>query len=315
MASAEPIPITVIGGYLGAGKTTLVNELLVRSVGRRLGVVVNDFGELGIDVSLLQSAVGQTDETSVPIVNMANGCVCCTLGDDLRATLLALAAVEPRLDHIVIEASGVADPANAAAWGTVPGFAAGGTVVLAAADSVRRNARDRYVGTEVRRQLVGADLLVVTMTDVCQPSEVTEVVEWLATQSEAPQVLVSHGRIATDVVLGASASVESVRVGDAHLLERGVYVTWSTPTEVTDDGRLNDFLSQLPEGLLRMKGFVDVRRGSDAVTTRLVHVVGRGVSVEDTVLDGPRVLEAIGVAGVLDETRLDALADGYLRGR
>ncbi len=217
MATPAPIPITVIGGYLGAGKTTLLNRLLEQSSGRRIGVVVNDFGELGIDASLITAAIDDADGDAAPIVNLANGCVCCTLGDDLRATLETLGSIEPRLDHIVIEASGVADPATAAAWGTVPGFAPGGVVVLAAADSVMRSARDRYVGPEVLRQLAGADLLVVTKADLCRPRrDSREVLEWLdAVRSRADHRSRRTAQIDADVVLGADTLGERGRSGRA----------------------------------------------------------------------------------------------------
>ena len=80
--SVAPIPITVLGGYLGAGKTTLVNRVLRESQGRRIGVVVNDFGELAIDAALIEAAATQGGAAAGagPIVNLANGCVCCTLG-------------------------------------------------------------------------------------------------------------------------------------------------------------------------------------------------------------------------------------------
>ncbi len=158
--------MTVIGGYLGAGKTTLVNQLLRHPEGRRIGVIVNDFGSVGIDVELL-AASAEDAVGSGRIVSLPNGCVCCTIGSGLQDALTALVALAPAPDHIVVEVSGVADPASAAAWATVPPFAPGGVVVLAAADSVRSMARDRFVGQEVVRQLAGADLILVTKSDLC----------------------------------------------------------------------------------------------------------------------------------------------------
>ncbi|MGA9275443.1 CobW family GTP-binding protein [Ilumatobacter sp.] len=305
----EPTPITVIGGYLGGGKTTLVNSVIHRAAGRRLGIVVNDFGDLAVDAGLLHSA----DR----VVNLANGCVCCTLGDDLRSTLEELSAIEPPLDHIVIEASGVADPTTAAAWGTVPGFAPGGILVVAAADSVMRSARDRYVGGEVRRQLVGADLVVVTKDDLCDPAETERVVTWIGTQTDAPTVRTQHGEIALDLVLGPGtrpSGSDVQRSRDApHDLDGGEYITWSAFTEVVAADDLDGFLSNLPDGVLRMKGVVDVRGRSGAVSARLVQVVGRTVAITDVAGSGERGLEAIGVAGVLDPVSLQSRAKEYLR--
>ena len=311
-----PIPITVIGGYLGAGKTTLLNSLLRQAGGRRLAVIVNDFGELGIDAELLRTESDAEDGASA-IVNLANGCVCCTLGDDLQSTLRELAHIQPVVEHIVIEASGVADPRSAAAWGTVPGFLPGGVVVLAAADAVQRNARDRYVGSEVVRQLVGADLLVVTKADRCKRAEVDDVIDWLDTQSSAPVIVVTGGDVGVDLVLGTVHEVDDGIGLDGvpgHEVGLGeVYVTWSKPTEVVGEDRLAAFLDALPDGVLRLKGFVDLRQPSGVVASHLVQVVGHTVSITPSASPGSRAFEAIGIAEVLDVGSLDANAEEYLR--
>lgn len=320
MVSHDPaIPITVIGGYLGAGKTTLVNALLRRVDGRRLGVVVNDFGELGIDAEVLRAALDEPTDgealPGVPIVNLANGCVCCTLGDDLRSTLDELAAVEPRLHQIVIEASGVADPAVAAAWGTVPGFAPAGVVVLAPADAVMTNASDRYVGGEVIRQIVGADLVIVTKSDVCGQDQVDRVVDWIGTHTLAPVVMAVDGDVDSNLVLGPPNDLGVARQGSvveqSHHVDVGGHVTWSTPTRVVAADDLDAFLAALPAGVLRLKGFVDVRDHTGDVDPRLVQVVGRTVSVVSARSPGPRGLEVIGVGDVLDPAELHNLAASH----
>lgn len=316
MPTSLPISITVIGGYLGAGKTSLLNRLLQQASGRRIGVIVNDFGELGIDVALLRAAIDGTVTGGVPIVNLANGCVCCTLGDDLRASLETLRSIDPPLDHIVIEASGVADPSTAAAWGTVPGFVPGGVIVLAAADSVVRSARDRYVGSEVLRQVAGADLLLVTKTDLVDRVRQSEVIEWLGTVSRAPILVAAHGAVSIDVVLGAAAHpvVRSVgdEAGDDH---RARYLTWRTEVGAVTEDRLRAFLDRLPAGVLRAKGAVVVTLSSGEVEGRLIQVVGRSVAITPTSIPDRAGIEAIGTAGVLDTSSLELLADGYLRAR
>ncbi len=311
--SPAPIPITVIGGYLGSGKTTLLNRLLRRAHGRRIGVVVNDFGDVGIDADLLSGAIGDTPGTDSPIVNLANGCVCCTLGDDFRSTLEGLAAIVPRLEHIVVEASGVADPSTISAWGTVPGFAPGGVVVLAACDSVVGQASDRYVGGEVRRQIVGADHVVVTKVDLCDSGEIARVVEWIGTLTEAPTIGAEQGEIGVDIVLGAlrrtDRSTDDVPIDRAH---DDTYVRWSTDTDVVEARLFDGFLSGLPPGILRMKGFVDIRIGSGDIVPHEVQVVGRTIALVVTPDPGPRRLEAIGIAGVLSVRSLQDHAEKYL---
>jgi len=100
-----PVPILLVTGFLGAGKTTVVNHLLAHAEGRRIAAVVNDFGAINIDAELIAGA-------SDGVVSLANGCICCSLEGDLLRTLAALLRRDPKPDAIVIETSGVADPAD-----------------------------------------------------------------------------------------------------------------------------------------------------------------------------------------------------------
>ncbi|MCP4621100.1 MAG: GTP-binding protein [Bradyrhizobium sp.] len=100
-----PVPILLVTGFLGAGKTTVVNHLLAHAEGRRIAAVVNDFGAINIDAELIEGA-------GDGVISLANGCICCTLEGDLLRTLAALLRRDPRPEFIVIETSGIADPAD-----------------------------------------------------------------------------------------------------------------------------------------------------------------------------------------------------------
>jgi G3E family GTPase len=100
-----PVPVLLVTGFLGAGKTTVVNHLLANAEGRRIAAIVNDFGVINIDAELIAGA-------SDGVVSLANGCICCSLGGDLLRTLSTLLRRDPRPEYIVIETSGVADPAD-----------------------------------------------------------------------------------------------------------------------------------------------------------------------------------------------------------
>jgi G3E family GTPase len=297
--TVDSIPLTVIGGYLGAGKTTLLNHLLRNADGRRIGVIVNDFGSLAIDADLLR-------DSSDGVISLPNGCVCCTVGAGLHEALRALTESQDDLDHIVIEVSGVADPVVAAGWGTVPPFEPGGVIVLAAADSIRSQARDKYIGGEVARQLQGADLVLVTKSDLCDPEELEAVGRWLDEISGgAPRVAVTDGDVSTDVVLGVRSENQGATAPTSGHTDR--YLTWSwTSSRPVASAALQSFLEALPSGVLRLKGFVALDDGSSV----LVQVVGRQSAITPLRerLETDSRLVAIGLEELLDPAGLDRIA-------
>ena len=103
--AADAVPILLVTGFLGAGKTTVMNHLLAHAEGRRIAAVVNDFGAINIDAELI---IGASDG----VISLSNGCICCSLEGDLLRTLASLLRRDPRPEFIVIETSGIADPAD-----------------------------------------------------------------------------------------------------------------------------------------------------------------------------------------------------------
>lgn len=154
----------IIGGYLGSGKTTLINLLLAGALPGRTAVVVNDFGAVNIDAELIVAADGDT-------IELSNGCICCQLSDDVARTMSALATRED-LDNVICEVSGVGDPGELAAWRSYPGFAPGPVIVCADATAIARLSRDQYVADTVRRQLKSAEIILITKTDLATPADI-----------------------------------------------------------------------------------------------------------------------------------------------
>lgn len=156
---ASPLPVTVISGYFGAGKTTLVNHLLRHPGGRRLMVLVNDFGELAIDADLIAADEGN-------ILTLANGCVCCSMGGNFDNALVDELEMEERPDHLVTEASGVAKPARIANIARAESdLLLDGVVTVIDAENFDRHLADHLIADSVMDQIAAADLLLVNKAD------------------------------------------------------------------------------------------------------------------------------------------------------
>ena len=194
-------PTLIVGGYLGAGKTTLVNHLLRNAGGRRIAVMVNDFGELTIDADLIEGAEGS-------VLALAGGCVCCSFGSDLLGALQDVLQRQPQPDLILIETSGVALPAAVARSARLlPGLSIDGIVLMLDAETVRQRSADPYVGDLVRQQLLDADLLILNKTELCGPTALAELNAWLPTMTAAgtPVVPANQARVPPELVLGFQA--------------------------------------------------------------------------------------------------------------
>ena len=194
-----PVPFTVIGGFLGAGKTTLLNHLLAEPSGVRYAVLVNDFGELNIDESLIRAHDGET-------LSLTNGCVCCSISDDFISTLISLVQRAEEFDQIVVEASGVSEPARIMDIARLdPDLTPNGTIVLVDAAEVRNRAADRYVGRVIREQLRTAELLVVNKTDLVSEEELAELEAWLdEVAPSAIRLKTSGEKISSPLIFGNS---------------------------------------------------------------------------------------------------------------
>ncbi|MFD3189254.1 CobW family GTP-binding protein [Sedimentitalea sp. HM32M-2] len=299
-----PLPLTVLGGFLGAGKTTLVNHLLRQAGGRRLAVLVNDFGDLPIDADLIRTRTPD-------LITVAGGCVCCSYGSDLVRGLNTLAAMRPAPDHVLLEASGVAIPgAIAATVGLLQAYRLDGIVVLADAETLPDLAQDRYMGDTVRRQLADADLLLLNKVDLVDDDMRSARRRWLTQNYPDLRILdTARADLPPDVVLGTGPNPPSDRdtrqpaTGEtAHL---PIQVQVLDIAAAADAAALAQALAEPALGLIRAKGFV---KGADG-TRQLVQVVGRRASCTATDADGSDGIVCLGIAGRTDWAALQRLAD------
>ncbi|NCX54514.1 MAG: GTP-binding protein [Rhodobacterales bacterium] len=162
----KEIPIILISGYLGAGKTTLINNLLRHSNGKRLAVLVNEFGELAIDEDLIEA---ENDK----LISISGGCICCSFGDDLTGALSDLANFVPKPDYILIESSGVALPNQIVAnVGLLNNFFITCVVCIVDCSTILQKLRDGYVSDLISNQIESSNLVILNKTDNCTKPKV-----------------------------------------------------------------------------------------------------------------------------------------------
>ena len=321
MSGVKPgvIPTLIVGGYLGAGKTTLVNHLLRHADGLRIAVMVNDFGELTIDADLIEGAEGS-------VLALAGGCVCCSFGSDLLGALQDVLQRQPPPVLILIETSGVALPAAVARSARLlPGLRIDGIVLLLDAETVRQRSADPYVGDLVRQQLLDADLLILNKTELCSPTQLAELNDWLPTMTTpgTPAVQANQARVPPELVLGFHAGLDADPEGatgttgttgaSGAALARWAAQPIAQPLAPASDRFVNELLvlsapqdpqalleglSDPTAGVVRAKGWLTDLAGQ----RHLLQQVGRRIELlplaPDAGPSGPDRLLVIGLAGI-----------------
>jgi len=320
MSATGRIPVTLIGGYLGAGKTSLLNHLLTHAGGERIAVLVNDFGALGLDAALVARRDANT-------VTLTNGCVCCSIADDFGTALDTQIRADEPPERIVVETSGVAEPAKAARYaGGWPGVRLDAVLTVVDLETIRSRGKDRFVGDLVVRQIEAADLIVANKSDRVDASTRRSAARWLTRRApRATQIETSHGRVAPAVVLGVDlhgsgglhegfgngrirshspnvpvspASEPSNRMEpESHAAtDRNAHPPFVRVScragEPLERAALVTALDALPGTVMRFKGVVRLREDPDR--PRILQGVGRRWSLEPAPLHLPA---ALGIGG------------------
>ena len=324
------LPVTLIGGYLGAGKTSLLNHLLTHAGGERIAVLVNDFGALGLDAALVARRDADT-------VTLTNGCVCCSIADDFGAALDAQVRAGEPPERIVVETSGVAEPAKTARYASAwPGVRLDAVLTVVDLETIRTQAKDRFVGDLVVRQIESADLIIANKSDRVEVPARRSTAQWLARRAPRTALVeTSHGRVDPAIVLGVDVrdpgGLDAGAVDDATRSSRtnaptspalGPPETANPDSNATLDAdalppfvrvsrRIRDPLDRaalvtaldaLPGTVVRFKGVVRLREHPDR--PYVLQGVGRRWSLEPAPSHVPAVL------GIDDGSAIDLIGVG-----
>jgi G3E family GTPase len=308
-SAAQPVPILLVTGFLGAGKTTVVNYLLAHAEGRRIAAVVNDFGAINIDAALIAGA-------SDGVVSLANGCICCSLEGDLLRTLASILRRDPRPDFIVIETSGVADPADIVRnlmdpviWREAPLE----TVLCVVDASGDVAALDDAL---VRSQLRMADVVALSKVDLAEGEALRQAVK--AIKPAAVVVDSVHGQLPLALVFPDDPTrAEIVRdPGERRpTADRFETLSW-TATQPVSLPRLQRAIGRLAPKLARAKGLFETAEqpGKQFV----FQLAGGRATLAPTGPFPPGVPKArivfIAEIGVLSATDIDATMDACIAG-
>lgn len=290
-----PLPLVVLGGFLGSGKTTVLNRILAGAGDRTVMVLVNDFGTIAVDAELIRAR-------SATMLTLANGCVCCAVGGDLFAAFDRALEMRPRPDHLVIETSGVADPGRIADFARAePEFKLDQVVTLLDALNIEQGLADPLLRATLERQVAAADMVMVTKTDLAP----------VPGHAALEAIVRRYNRSAPVVVRPGDGALVPLLLGPAHAGDAGsagLSAGAGTPAHdhlfrsftvrsdrVPDAAELRATLDRLPAGVLRLKGVAVPGTGAPALA---FHIAGRHKTVDPLPSDDDRRpgLRAVAIA-------------------
>lgn len=280
------IPVTIIAGFLGSGKTTLVNHIIASNRGIKIGVIVNDFGEIDIDSNLIVSSSDQ-------ILEIKNGCICCSNNGDLRATVSKLLKDNAELEYIIIESTGIGDPLPIVKTFMRPEFISQARVdsiiTVVDAENIKQTLPDIGV---IQNQIKFADFILLNKCDRFEAQSINEVEAFVREFNNDCRLLKTvKCSVPLDVILGARAHNQNlIAERDSHHspdcshechdhddVNHGFTSVSFSSNDLFDPDKFQEFLQRIPSNIFRAKGFL---RTAQSGQSYIFHLIARRFTLD-----------------------------------